>query len=303
MSNIVSVIMRPYEKLCQNVRPDAVLVVGDVSSSVAVANIASAMDIPLIHLEAGLRCFDPTLPEEANRIAIDRMADLHLTPSPDADANLLAEGISPNRIKRVGNIMIDTAVMMSGAINQDRIADQLGVGKGQYIVVTLHRPGNVDIPERLSRICQGLCDIARDFPVCMPLHPRTEKQLKRSHQITVLEQAGIRLFPPLGYAAFGRLIRGARLVITDSGGVQEETSWLGIPCLTLRPSTERPVTITEGTNRLVTVDGLVKAVTDCIRGDGCDVRVRCQIPLWDGHTAHRVVQELNQFLMTGVCRQ
>jgi UDP-N-acetylglucosamine 2-epimerase (non-hydrolysing) len=292
-----------YRELCGTDRPDAVLVVGDVSASLAAGKVASGMGIPLIHLEAGLRCFDHSVPEERNRMAIDRMADLLLTPSQDANANLLAEGVLPGRIRRVGNIMIDTLVMMDGVIKQDRVIDQLELGGQDYIVVTLHRPGNVDLPEKLSSVCQALCDIARHIPVCLPLHPRTEQQLILGGQIAVLKQAGIRLLRPLGYVAFGRLVHGARLVITDSGGVQEETTWLGLPCLTLRPSTERPVTISDGTNQLVTITDLSKAAIDHIQGNRTEKRRVCQIPLWDGKAATRVVRELDQFRLSEAFRQ
>lgn len=291
----VAAMMAGYESLCRIDRPDAVLVVGDVNASLAAAMIASEMHIPLIHLEAGLRCFDQKVPEEANRIRIDHIANLLLTPSPDADTNLLNEGISPDRIKRVGNIMIDTLVMMKEAVNREQIANKFGLDSGPYVVATFHRPSNVDNSGTLSRIVKALCEIASILPVCLPLHPRTEQQLIRLGGITKLEHAGVKCLPPMGYVRFGSLVQDARLVITDSGGVQEETSWLGIPCLTLRPSTERPMTVTHGTNRLVCPDDLTAAVIDLVRDHRDTKHQRCQIPLWDGATTARVIIELERF--------
>ncbi|MDG4719837.1 MULTISPECIES: non-hydrolyzing UDP-N-acetylglucosamine 2-epimerase [Thalassospira] len=301
--DVLGQMMDQYLDLCRLDRPDAVLVVGDVTASLAAGKVAYERGIPLIHLEAGLRCFDLSVPEERNRIEIDQMADLHLTPSQDADVNLLAEGIDSDRIRRVGNIMIDTLMMMGGAIKRDGILDRLELRGQDYVVVTLHRPGNVDTPDTLSSICQQLCEIARHIPVCLPLHPRTQQQLALGGQITVLEKAGIRLLPPLGYSAFGRLIRDAKLVITDSGGVQEETTWLGIPCLTLRPSTERPVTVTDGTNRLVRVSELASTAIDHVQRSRAETHPVCKIPLWDGKTASRVIRELDQFRLSEAFRK
>ncbi|MEQ8286992.1 UDP-N-acetylglucosamine 2-epimerase (non-hydrolyzing) [Thalassospira sp.] len=294
----IAAMMAAYQGLCNANRPDAVCVVGDVNSSLAAANIANQMSIPLIHLEAGLRCFDRTIPEEANRIAIDHMADLLLTPSPDADANLLNEGILPDRIKRVGNIMIDTLVMMADRIKRDRITDQYGLIKDGYCLITLHRPDNVDVPEKLRKICEAVVDVSAKCPVCFPIHPRTRKRMEAAGCFEILQFGDVRLLPPLGYAAFGALMRDAAFVITDSGGVQEETSYLGTRCLTLRKATERPITITHGTNSLVDIDQLSETVLSFAEHQNS--KHGSAIPLWDGATTSRVIAELDQFMFGGM---
>lgn len=268
-----------------------VLVVGDVNSSMAAATIASEMRIPLVHLEAGLRCFDPNMPEEQNRIAIDHMADLLLTPTQDASDNLIAEGIAPNRIRLVGNIMIDTLVMMRDAISVERTSDRLGLHKGEYVLVTLHRQSNVDDATILGRICDALITIAATHPVCFPLHPRTERRLAQGGYLDVLKAGGVRILPALGYLEFTSLMSDAGVVITDSGGVQEEASYLGIQCLTLRCSTERPVTVHHGTNRLADVQGLVALTQSAFQKQPRPA----SIPLWDGKAAGRVIHEIEQF--------
>ncbi len=299
----IAPMMAGYEKLCLQNRPDAVLVVGDVSASLAAAMTASKLQMPLIHLEAGLRCFDLSVPEERNRMTIDRLADLHLTPSADADENLLAEGITPDRIRRVGNIMIDTCVMMNDAICKDVTTETLGLAGGGYVLVTLHRPGNVDDRAKLRRICHALGDIASHVPVCWPLHPRTRHQLEQIDGIAMLEQSGVKVLAPLGYVSFGAVMANAGLVVTDSGGVQEETSWRAIPCLTLRPSTERPVTIDLGTNRLVSIERLSAMAIDAMTGQSAPERRDCEIPLWDGQTTGRVIAELDRFRRNGGIRK
>ena len=294
-SDPVEDMMRAYEALCHTDRPDMVLVVGDVNSSRAAALVAAEMEILLVHLEAGLRCFDLDMPEEQNRIAIDHKADLLLTPSADADQNLLAEGIEPGRIKLVGNIMADTLAMMRTQINQEDAASKVGVNKGRYVLVTLHRPSNVDDPERLRQICQAFKELAAEAEVCFVLHPRTQTRLAVQGLIKELSAAGVRLLPPMGYVRFASLMRDAGVVVTDSGGVQEETSCLGVPCLTLRTSTERPITMTQGTNRLVEVDQLTHAVTSVLHASCDRARIPANIPVWDGKTASRVVRELEAF--------
>ncbi len=283
--------MDAYEALCRVDRPDVVLAVGDVNSSLATATIASEMRIPLVHLEAGLRCFDPNMPEEQNRIAIDHMADLLLTPTKDAGDNLIAEGIAPNRIKLVGNIMIDTLVMMREAISVERTSERLGLLKGEYVLVTLHRQANVDDATILGRICDALIAIAAKHLVCFPLHPRTERRLAQGGYLEALKAGGVRSLPALGYLEFTSLMLDAGVVITDSGGVQEETSYLGIPCVTLRCSTERPITVHHGTNRLADVQGLVALTQSAFQKQPRPA----SIPLWDGKAAGRVIHEIEQF--------
>lgn len=295
-TNKLGDIQAAYRALCQKNRPDMILVVGDVTSSVAAAYVAKERNIPLIHLEAGLRCFDPDMVEETNRVAIDGMADLLLAPSQDAVDNLLAEGILSERIKLVGNIMIDTLAMMTTQIDHEEAASKIGLSQGRYVLVTLHRQGNVDDLKRLRQICSTLMELATISDVCFVLHPRTEKRLESSCLIDGLRAAGIRLLPPMGYVGFTSLMRNAGVVVTDSGGVQEETTFLGVPCLTLRKSTERPVTIKQGTNQLVEVDEMINAVTSALlASDDCGHETS-DIPLWDGRTAERVVRALEDFL-------
>lgn len=291
ISDPIAKMMGAYEALCCADKPDMFLVVGDVNSSLAAATIASEMRIPLVHLEAGLRCFDPDMPEEQNRIAIDHMADLLLTPTEDASDNLIAEGIAPNRIRLVGNIMIDTLVMMREAISLKRTSNRLGLNKGDYVLVTLHRQSNVDDATMLGQICDVLIAIAAEHPVCFPLHPRTERRLAQDGFLEALQEGGVRILPALGYLEFTSLMSDAGAVITDSGGVQEETSYLGIRCLTLRRSTERPITVHLGTNRLADVQGLVALTRSALQKQPS----AASIPLWDGKAAERVIHEIEQF--------
>ncbi|NIY77348.1 UDP-N-acetylglucosamine 2-epimerase (non-hydrolyzing) [Thalassospira sp. HF15] len=293
----VAEMMRAYGVLCDTHRPDAVLVVGDVNSSCAAALVASEMGIPLVHLEAGLRCFDSTMPEEQNRVVIDHRADLLLTSSKDANENLFAEGISPEQIRLVGNIMIDTLVMMKTQIAQEETARKIGLVKGRYVLVTLHRQGNVDDPARLRQICAALTELAARSDVCFVLHPRTEKRLSALGLLDGLRAAGVRLLPPMGYVGFTSLMQDAGGVVTDSGGVQEETTCLGVPCLTLRNSTERPITITQGTNGLVEVDRMIDAVMSALSASDSRVCLPADIPLWDGKTSERVIHALEDFLL------
>jgi UDP-N-acetylglucosamine 2-epimerase (non-hydrolysing) len=292
--------MHSYERLCAVDRPDAVLVVGDVNASLAAAKVAASLKIALVHLEAGLRCFDPAVPEERNRIAIDAVSDLLLTPSAEAVENLLAEGIAPKKIRHVGNIMVDTLAMMKARIDQDETPQKFGLGKGAYVLVTLHRQGNVDDPGRLRLICEALIELSGTVDVCFVLHPRTEKCLGTLRLIDALRSAGVRLLSPMGYVGFASLMVHACVVVTDSGGVQEETSYLGVQCLTLRASTERPITITHGTNRLVETEQLanvVKHLRDASDSAKPIGRVPTDIPLWDGQTSSRVIRELEVFLL------
>ena len=247
-------VMIAYETLCLNHPPDWIVVVGDVDSTLACALVAAKLRIPLAHLEAGLRSRDRSMPEEINRIVTDAVADLLWTPSKDADENLLREGISPDAIDCVGNIMIDSFELVRDRIVAARMRDKLGLNATDYGVVTLHRPVNVDVTSTLSTIILELATISRDLPLVFPVHPRTRQrlleagfpeQLESGHNLTLME--------PMGYIEFMSFVCDAKLVITDSGGLQEETTYLNIPCLTLRDLTERPITITLGTNELVRV--------------------------------------------------
>lgn len=232
------------------------------------------------------------MPEEINRVATDAIADLLLTSCRDADANLLREGIAPERIRFVGNVMIDSLVHLLPRAAESRILDTLGVAEGRYVAVTLHRPSNVDDPRRLKLILGQLQDLADDQPVVFPMHPRTRKTLEASG--VARDAAGVRMIDPLGYHDFLRLQSRAALVVTDSGGVQEETTYLGIPCLTVRPNTERPVTITEGTNRLV--DPEVESLVHLAREALADPRRKPVIEGWDGHAAERICRILESSL-------
>lgn len=283
-------VMIAYERLALAQRPDWIVVVGDVNSTLAAALVAAKLRIRLAHLEAGLRSGDRDMPEEINRIVTDALADLLWTPSPDADANLAAEGVAPERITRVGNIMLDSFERARPRIAAAAEPAAQGLGRGGYGVVTLHRPSNVDQPAKLASIVDALVAAQQRLPLVFPLHPRTAVRLAQAGLDERLAGAGVRLIEPLPYIRFMSLATAARLVITDSGGLQEETSYLGIPCLTLRDNTERPITISQGTNRLVTAASLAEQLDRALDA-ACKVR---RPPLWDGQTAGRCVEDLRQ---------
>lgn len=285
--------MVAYEKLCIAEPPAWTVVVGDVNATLAAALAAKKLDLKVAHLEAGLRSFDRAMPEEINRVATDAIADLLWTPSPDGDENLLREGVAPERIERVGNIMIDAFEMLRPRIEAEPAAEAAGVNGGPYGVVTLHRPSNVDRAETLAPIVAALCEIQRALPLVFPAHPRTGQALERHGLNHRLTKAGVKLVDPMGYVRFMALVRRAHLTITDSGGVQEETSYLGIPCLTLRTTTERPITVSQGTNRLVDVSTLVAEARATLARPHAAPRA---IPLWDGHTAERVAASLRRHM-------
>jgi UDP-N-acetylglucosamine 2-epimerase (non-hydrolysing) len=281
-------IMERFEPLVVTHRPDWVVLYGDVNSTVAAALVSAKLGMKIAHVEAGLRSFDRGMPEEINRIVVDRLANLLLTPSSDASANLLAEGEPETEIAMVGNVMVDSLLATLPAARAEPTFHRLQVSHGAVVVVTLHRPSNVDQPDRLSAIMAALCEIAEEFPVIFPVHPRTRQRIVDAG----MNYGNIRLIEPLGYLQMVGLLDGARAVVTDSGGIQEESTILGVPCFTLRENTERPITISEGTNRLVPdlrrLSEMVRAATrriDAKRPSG-----------WDGRAAERVIDVLgNKF--------
>lgn len=288
-------VMIAYEKICVRNRPDVIVVVGDVNSTAACAMVGAKLWIPVVHLEAGLRSRDRRMPEEINRLVTDAIADLLWTPSPDADENLKNEGIAPARIERVGNIMIDSYELVREKIQTDQTRANMGLSNGAYGVVTLHRPSNVDDPDTLKLLIGQIVDVSKTLPMVFAIHPRTNNRL---WEFGLMEQLlgapGIKTTEPLGYIQFMNLVSGARVAITDSGGIQEETTYLGIPCLTLRDSTERPITVTEGSNRLVKPTDVQVAVADAMSGRWQKSR---RPQYWDGHAAKRCVESLHRFMM------
>jgi UDP-N-acetylglucosamine 2-epimerase (non-hydrolysing) len=292
-------VMIALEPVLEAHRPDWVIIVGDVNSTLAAALVAKKLDLRVAHVEAGLRSFDRTMPEEHNRVLTDHLADLLFTPSRDADSNLEKEGIPPDRVCFVGNVMIDTLVRLLPEAEKRATLVDLGlVGRDgttvPYMLVTLHRPANVDDPEVLTGVLHALQAVARKLPVVFPIHPRTRKRLAE-FGLDVPRDSGLRLEEPLGYLDFLALEQKAAVVLTDSGGVQEETTYLGVTCLTMRPNTERPITITEGTNRLVSSDpdALTSAIEAALTAGhrGGDRHVP---ELWDGRTASRIFEVLRR---------
>ncbi|CAB5084730.1 UDP-N-acetylglucosamine 2-epimerase (EC [Olavius algarvensis associated proteobacterium Delta 3] len=288
-------VMIAYENALLINRPDLVVVVGDVNSTMACTLAAVKLGVKTAHLEAGLRSYDRTMPEEINRIVTDAIADLLWTPSPDGNDNLIREGVTPEKIIHVGNIMIDSLEMLRDKIEVEAVHEELGLASGDFGLVTLHRPANVDHPEKLENICRHLRKISKRLPLFFPIHPRTRKNLDRFSLMPLLEDSeGIQLSAPQPYIRFMNLVFNSRLLITDSGGIQEETTYLGIPCVTLRPNTERPITITSGTNQLCEIDHLSQVVERMLSNPS---PIGATIDLWDGHTANRVVESIKTFIL------
>jgi UDP-N-acetylglucosamine 2-epimerase (non-hydrolysing) len=278
--------------LAADPRPAGVVVVGDVNSTLAASLAAVKLGIRVAHVEAGLRSFDRTMPEEINRILTDAIADLLLVSEPSGEVNLRREGIQPERIRLVGNVMIDTLVHELSAARALDVPRAMGLAARPFVLVTLHRPSNVDAKESLERLVSFLGRLSGELDVVFPAHPRTRGRLEQHGLLERVQSCrGIRLVEPLGYRENLGLMAAARLAITDSGGIQEETSFLGVPCLTLRPNTERPVTVTDGTNTIVGAD-LARA--EALVADVLGVRYKTGRPiaLWDGHAAERVVEAL-----------
>ena len=274
-------VMERLEPVIQTERPDWVVVYGDVNSTVAAAVVAAKLGVPSAHVEAGLRSDDRRMPEEVNRIIVDRLASMLLTPSRDAEQRLRAEGEPADEIVFVGNVMIDSMLYV---LPRARAKAHEWTGGARPVVVTLHRPSNVDTPARLASLAAALCELAKDRPVVFPVHPRTRERLRAAS----LAMEGVRLLEPLGYVEMLALVDGAHAVITDSGGIQEETTVLGVPCFTVRETTERPVTVLEGTNVMAwdpaTLPGLVRAARRVAHP---------RIPEgWDGRAGERIVEAL-----------
>jgi UDP-N-acetylglucosamine 2-epimerase (non-hydrolysing) len=291
-------VMVGLERLFEERRPDLVVVYGDVNSTVAAALVAAKLQIPVAHVEAGLRSFDPTMPEEVNRRITDQLSDLLFVTSPEAIGHLAREGLPGERIHFVGNPMIDTLLAHLDAFDSGRAwaGLDLGPAPADYLVATLHRPANVDDPVSVRQLVSVLQKAAERLPVLIPLHPRGRAALEAAGLAT--DAAGVIVTDPLPYTAFLGLVRGAAAVLTDAGGVQEETTVLGVPCLTMRPNTERPVTITHGTNQLVSVDEVLPALDQVLARPATarPAPVSARPPLWDGAAGPRIAAIIQAWL-------
>jgi len=286
-------VMQAFEPVLLKEKPDWVLVVGDVNSTLACALVCAKLGIKVAHVEAGLRSRDRTMPEEINRLLTDQISDLLLTPSRDGDVNLLAEGVPEERIRFVGNVMIDSLLgNLERARKSSTLADLNLAGK-DYALLTLHRPSNVDQKDGFGGILDSLTEIARQMPIVFPAHPRTRKMIDELGLSEKVERADLRVIEPVGYLGFVQLLEGARLVLTDSGGIQEETTVLGVPCITLRENTERPITVEVGTNIIAGTNParIVEAARQALESPADKSSIR--VPeLWDGHTAERILDAL-----------
>lgn len=292
-------VMTAFEDLALEHKPDYVLVVGDVNSTLAAALVAAKLRIRLGHVESGLRSLDRDMPEEINRLVTDAVADDLYTSCADAAPNLLREGVPPEKIHFVGNVMIDSLVHHRERAASSHVLESLGVKRREYILVTLHRPSNVDEPETFRGILGALARLSREMPVLFPVHPRTHNRIGEfGLGAFVREDTNLKLVDPQGYLDFLKLTDNAKLVVTDSGGIQEETTFLGVPCLTVRLNTERPVTVTEGTNELVGIDPerIVAAGLDVLKNGGKPGRVP---ELWDGRAGERIAAVLDR-IATGM---
>ncbi len=302
-------IMRKFGDLVQQDRPDMVVVSGDVNSTIACALVAAKERIPIAHVEAGLRSFDRSMPEEINRILTDALSDLLFTTEESANRNLAKEGVAPDKVFFVGNLMIDSLVRALKITRPSSLRSELGLRAKPYAVLTLHRPSNVDHGDELKRTLEAIAEIAERLPVVFPAHPRTARNIDVAGHSAVrvwkgglLPECGLWMMPPASYLDFLDLIRHAVMVITDSGGVQEETTFLGVPCLTYRENTERPVTVSMGTNRVVGCDPqqLLLSALETLENANAnhnqekDRAALIHPPLWDGRTAPRIVRVLKE---------
>ncbi len=283
-------IMAAFEPVCLKEKPDWVVVVGDVNSTMACTLVASKMGVKVAHIEAGLRSFDRTMPEEINRIVTDALADLLLTPSPDADENLKKEGIPAEKIRFVGNIMIDTLVSNIEKARKSTLPKQLNLNPNDFAYITLHRPSNVDDKDKLTNIMAIIDDLAHQLPVVFPVHPRTRKMLDQ-YRISNNGKPNLNIIEPIGYHDSLWLTEHACFILTDSGGLQEESTYFQIPCLTLRPNTERPITIQQGTNKLTSLETLEKDFHSVLN---CSPLKKNAPAFWDGKTGCRIIEILSE---------
>jgi UDP-N-acetylglucosamine 2-epimerase (non-hydrolysing) len=289
-------IMKAFEPVVLEHEPDAVLVVGDVNSTIACGTVAVKLGVKLIHVEAGLRSFDRTMPEEINRMITDAISDLLFCTEQSGVDNLRREGVSEDKIHLVGNVMIDTLLEHRVKADQSTILEELALVNGDYAVITLHRPANVDNRKSLEGLIEALEFVQNDVTVVFPAHPRTRAKFEEFGMGSRLAaMSNLRILDPIGYLDFLKLIASARVVLTDSGGIQEETTILKVPCLTLRENTERPITLEVGSNQLVGVDPakIIAAYREVATGKAVDSQIP---PLWDGHAAERIVEILQREL-------
>lgn len=295
-------VMKRFEPILDERNPAAILVVGDVNSTIACALVAAKKNIPVIHVEAGLRSYDRQMPEEINHVLTDQISDFLFTTEKSALANLEKEGISPSKTYFVGNVMIDTLLknLEKAVPHTDTLT---GIQQGpdyfnnEYGVIAMHRPSNVDNKDTLTNLIETLVELSYELPLIFPVHPRTEAQIEKFALTSILTKGNILLMPPLGYLDLLGLMKDAKVVLTDSGGIQEETTALGIPCITLRENTERPITVDQGTNTIVGTDPeKIKSVFNDIMSTGGKAG---RVPeLWDGHTAERIVRILDDWAKT-----
>ncbi len=298
-------IMERFEQVCNEVKPGMVLVVGDVNSTVACTLVPAKLGVKTAHYEAGLRSRDKSMPEEINRIVTDSICDYFFTTSRDADENLILEGKKTEQIFRVGNLMIDTLLkwhdrlhdisLQLQPIQNGRVIDfSASYRDREFGVLTFHRPANVDDVQNLKSLLNALCNISRDVPLIFPIHPRTQASIQKHGLLSFVEEfQNLSLVKPTGYLEFIKMVKEAKFVITDSGGIQEETTVLGKPCLTVRPNTERPITILQGTNKLIQIQDIESEVADILAGRGKTGQVP---PLWDGKSAGRIVDHLTKIV-------
>jgi UDP-N-acetylglucosamine 2-epimerase (non-hydrolysing) len=300
-------VMSRLEGVLQEAKPGLVVVVGDVNSTVAAALTAAKLEIPVAHVEAGLRSLDRRMPEEINRVVTDAIADILFASEESGRANLLREGVSAAKIHLVGNVMIDTLVATRHRWEASPVREHLHLGPGRpYAVLTLHRPSNVDDPATLWPLLSALAEVAQDIPVVYPVHPRARQRILEHPSVGRFDSVGTVPFPdkglvavePLGYLDFVALLSRARLALTDSGGIQEETTFLGVPCCTLRDTTERPITVSHGTNRVIGTNPgrIVAEARGCLTGSPS---LASPPPLWDGHAAERIADVIEAWRMEG----